>query len=141
MLFSCDDRVFGTEAISQTLPSLLAPMGVACRMARTARESTNVIQQERIHIAVVDLTIPMDNEHQDCSGHRVLQLLRRMECPPITVVVRPRQSCAAESARGLQEALREGAFAVHDRPLGVELLLQTLQRAIQRHFSGGWPAR
>ncbi|MDA0803198.1 MAG: hypothetical protein O2819_05520 [Planctomycetota bacterium] len=140
MLFSCDDRVWGSEPISRTLPSLLEPMGVCCRMARTARESAALVEHERIHIAVVDLAIPMDDQDDHTAGHRVLQLLRRLQFPPITVVVRPRQVNDAAAVRGLHDAMREGAFAVHDRPLGLEPLLQTLQRAVQRHFAGHWPA-
>lgn len=139
MLFSCDDRVWGTEPLSRMLPSVLEPLGVTCRIARTARASEALVQQERIHIAVVDLSIPMDEHDWSGAGRRVVQLLGRHTPAPIMVVVRPRQTNDSAAARGLHEALLDGAFAVHDRPLGLEPLLQTLKRAIERHYSGGWP--
>ncbi|MGA1633071.1 MAG: hypothetical protein ACO4BU_13285, partial [Phycisphaerales bacterium] len=71
----------------------------------------------QVHIAVVDLTIPMEPAARDEAGPRVLQLLRRLEQPPPTVVVRPPQPSLRESGRGLADALREGAFAVLDGPV------------------------
>jgi DNA-binding response OmpR family regulator len=75
----------------------------------------------------------------DEVGSRILQLLRRMENPPPTIVVRPPQASRRESTRGLHTMLAEGAFAVLDRPFPVESLLDTLRRILQRHYAGTWP--
>ena len=75
------------------------------------------------------------------TGARVLQILRRLEQPPPTVVVRPPQPSAREAVRGLQNMLQEGAFAVIDRPFPVESMLELLRRILQRHYANVWPIR
>ena len=40
----------------------------------------------------------------------------------------------------LNDALREGVFAVLDRPLGLEPMLETLRRVVRRHYADRWPA-
>ena len=109
-----------------------------------------------MHIAVIDLSIPMhpvsrrsgdatgasDAEviHSEPAGGRVLQLLKRLDQPPPTIVVRPRQPDPAESSRTLADALRDGAFAVLDDPVPIESMLQVLERVVRRHYRDHWPA-
>ena len=123
------------------LPRLLDPMGVRCLEARCGREAADLVAREEIHIALVDLEMPMERagDHRP-AGHRVLQLLRRVDPAPPVVLVRPPQPSRSESARGLNDALREGVFAVLDRPLGLEPMLETLRRVVHRHYAGRWPA-
>ncbi|MSR44229.1 MAG: hypothetical protein EXS15_02580 [Phycisphaerales bacterium] len=133
------------DSYADLLPPLLQPLGVRCIRSRTATEARNIIVHERIHIAVVDLSTPADDSaiaqrHVEALGSRVLQLLRALTPVPPMVVVRPPQISARESARGLVEALREGAFSVHERPVPLESMLETLRRVIQRHYAGHWPA-
>jgi hypothetical protein len=56
------------------------------------------------------------------------------------VIVRPPQPAARENARGLAEALRDGAFAVVDRPFQLETMLEVMRRVVSRHYSNHWPA-
>lgn len=106
------------DALERQLPPLLRPMGVHCIEARSGSEAQNLIRRERIHVAVVDVSVPMgdDTLGADEAGSRILQLLRRMENPPPTIVVRPPQASRRDSTRGLHAMLAEGAFAVLDRP-------------------------
>jgi CheY-like chemotaxis protein len=129
------------DALERQLPPLLRPMGVHCLEARSGSEAQNLLRRERIHVAVVDVSVPMGNDPlgADEAGSRILQLLRRMENPPPTIVVRPAQASRRDSSRGLHAMLAEGAFAVLDRPFPVESLLETLRRILQRHYAGTWP--
>lgn len=73
------------------------------------------------------------------GGIRLLQLLRRLtEPPPIVVVRRPSVEPRANT-RALHEALREGAFAVIDAPVQLEMLLEIMRRILKRHYSDTWP--
>jgi DNA-binding response OmpR family regulator len=138
LLLSCGQ---GQEdpAVEQ-LPRLLAPMGIHAIRTTTGEGAAEVITRNPIHIAVVDLTIPLvPTAPLKASGPRVLQLLRRLEQPPPTVVIRPRQPVARDSARGLAAALREGAFAVLDRPIHLEIMLEVLRRILRRHYADVWP--
>jgi len=139
LLLSCRERQ--DPSVLDQLPALLAPLGISCLRVSSGEGAARVIRGQPIHIAVVDVTIPLAEEGPSgAGGARILQLLRRLDEPPPTVVVRPRQPVARESARGLADALREGAFAVLDRPLRLETMLEVMRRILKRHYSDVWPA-
>lgn len=123
------------------LARLLEPMGICSVRVGSGEEAADAIRSLAVHIAIVDLAIPLHREAPGSAegGPRILQLLRRLKQPPPTVVVRPPQPTARESARGLSDALREGAFAVLDRPLQLETMLETMRRILRRHYANVWP--
>ncbi|MHC4220713.1 MAG: hypothetical protein ACYSU7_19930 [Planctomycetota bacterium] len=124
----------------EQLPRLLAPMGIHSIRATSGEAAADVISHCPIHIAVVDLTIPLvPTSPLKASGARILQLLRRLQEPPPTVVIRPRQAVARDSARSLAAALREGAFSVLDRPIDLEMMLEVMRRILRRHYADVWP--
>jgi len=123
------------------LPHLLDPLGIQCMHARTGQEATQLVETRRIDIALIDLELPMDAQDRGrAAGPRILQLLRRLDPTPPTVVIRPAQPTKRDASRGLSEALREGAFAVLDRPLKLEAMLETLRRVVRRHYADRWPS-
>ena len=136
------------HAFADQLPILLDRFGIRCYRAQSGDEASDVIRREQVHIAVIDLSIPMHpvspaqqpGTRAVPAGPRVLQLLRRLEQPPPTIVVRPRQVDPSESARNLAEALRDGAFTVLDYPVPIESMLQALERVVRRHYRDHWPA-
>ena len=126
------------------LPRLLEPMGIRAMQAESGDEAARIINHQPVHIAVVDLEIPIDTRpnmttRPRSGGAKLLQLLKRLETPPPTIVVKPRHGSEREHARSLSQSLREGAFAVLDRPLELESLLEVLKRVLQRHYRNGWP--
>ena len=130
------------HAAVKQLPRLLEPMGIRALEADTGEEATSLIEHQPVHIAVVDLEIPLNAtaNRQEPAGPRILQLLRRLDQPPPTIVIRPRQASNRQDARQLTASLREGAFAVIDRPLQLETILDTLRRVLRRHYQDTWPA-
>jgi len=131
------------------LPRLLEPMGVVALRAGTGREATEVIQHNPIHIAVVDLGLPLDQpgavEHHEGEveegGSRLLEILSRLSQPPPTVVVK-RGRTHRDDCREIAAALRAGAFAVIDRPRAMsdlEVMLQVLRRCMDRFYKSRWP--
>lgn len=128
------------ESAMDQLPRLLSPMGIHSIRVTSGEGAAKAICGNRIHIAVVDLGIPLvQAASAKAGGPRILQLLRRLDQPPPTVVIRSRQPIARDSARELAAALREGAFAVLDRPIGLETMLEVLRRILRRHYSDSWP--
>ena len=127
----------------EQLARLLEPMGINSITADSGEEAAGVIRRVAVHIAVVDLAIPLDRRGPSTApgGGRILQLLRRLDQPPPTVIVRPAQPASRENVRGLSEALRHGAFAVLDRPVRLETMLEVLRRVLRRHYAGFWPGR
>jgi len=141
------DSGWRSPSFADQLPPLLAPMGVHCLLARTAREATLIADRalaarERIHIAVIDVETPVDESKSgraQAGGPLVLELLRRMTAPPATVVVRPRSPVMRDANRTLNDALRQGAFAVLDQPCPLESMLEVLRRVLARQHGGHWP--
>ncbi|MCH2149247.1 MAG: hypothetical protein MK095_07415 [Phycisphaerales bacterium] len=131
----------------EQLPHLLKPLGINAMQADSGEEAETLIRDRDVHIAVVDLEIPHKAQHAGRArpmsrteeGLRVLQLLRRLDPAPPTIVVRPPQPSTREYARGLSQSLRDGAFAVLDRPLQLESMLEVLRRILKRHYQDVWP--
>jgi len=125
----------------QQLPQLLGPFGIRSLTAKNGEEAVKMIEASDIHIAIVDLAIPLSGGSvtRRPGGERVLQLLRRLQPQPPTIVIRPRQASLRDNARSLARSLQEGAFTVVDRPALLETLLDALQRVLQRHYSDRWP--
>jgi len=122
------------------LPRLLEPLGIRSIHAQSGEEAASVIADEPVHIAVIDFTVPLRSDANPIAGGaRVLQLLRRLETPPPMVLVRPPQPTNREHVRSLSDALREGAFAVLDRPLQLEVMLEVLRRILRRYYADNWP--
>ena len=129
------------DTFADLLPRLLEPQGIRCLRARNLTESDQVVRQVRVHIAVVDIGLPVGDGAGEPAGPRVLQILRRMDAPPPTVVVRPPQPSVRDQGRSLRDALHEGAFAVLERSCSLETFLDTLRRVVQRHYAGYWPSQ
>lgn len=135
------------ESWVDRLPRLLEPIGVQSLRAGTGRQASEVIARYPIHIAVVDLGLPLDMGQQapgspaEEGGPRLLELLRRLDQPPPTVVVKRARS-HRDDCREIAAALRSGAFAVIDRPHGpndLEVMLEVLRRCLLRFYRGRWP--
>ncbi|MEO1009250.1 MAG: hypothetical protein AAFX79_11850 [Planctomycetota bacterium] len=129
------------QSWADRLPPLLEPMGVRTLRARSGTEATRVLAANPVHMAVVDLALPLDERSAEDGGLRLLELLRRSESPPPTIVIR-RARTTREATREAARALMANAFAVIDRPSqhrDVELLLEVLRRVLARHYRGQWP--
>jgi CheY-like chemotaxis protein len=127
------------------LPRLLEPLGVLSHRAGSGAEATRVIRSRPIHIAVVDLALPLEESAEapefSEGGPRLLELLSRLDQPPPVVVVK-RGRTARDEKRDVCEALRLGAFAVIDRPRDVRdlnVMLDVLRRVLERRYQGRWP--
>ncbi len=124
----------------------------------------------RFHIVIVDLRLPLEHRaaaaagappatpapiatdpiarispfpapaaHSEEGGCRLLELLARSSAPPPTVVVKAARS-QRDHARDMAESLRHGVFAVMDRPVDMELMLEIFRRVLRRHYHDRWPA-
>ncbi|MBI1191480.1 MAG: hypothetical protein GC200_12465 [Tepidisphaera sp.] len=149
LLLSCAG--WQAESWVDHLPRLLEPMGVYSLRAQTGTEASRVIKANPIHIAVVDLGLPLDAKADPAAaeaepelaegGPRILELLARLTEPPPVVAIK-RSRTRRDDRRDMGEALRLGAFAVIDRPRDVNdlnLMLEVLRRVLERHYRGKWP--
>ncbi|MGP1273392.1 MAG: hypothetical protein ACTS22_08650 [Phycisphaerales bacterium] len=134
------------QSWAERLPTLLEPMGVRSHVAASGRQATELLSTTTIHVAVVDLGLPLDHAASPdapapSAGWRLLEVLARLSHRPPTVAVKQART-RRDEARELAAALRLGAFAVVDRPRStrdMETLLEVLRRCIARHYRGRWP--
>ncbi|MFG0293942.1 MAG: hypothetical protein ACF8MJ_12425 [Phycisphaerales bacterium JB050] len=127
------------------LPRLLEPLGINTVRVGSGREATSVLQATPVHIAVVDLALPLNPaapsfaeiEEQE-GGYRLLEILGRLSCPPPTLVVKRRKT-RRDDARELAAALQARAFAVIERPVRMDIVLEAMRRVLTRYHSGKWP--
>lgn len=140
------DASWQHESWADRLPTLLEPMGVRAHLAASGREAKELLSSTTIHVAVVDLGLPLDDTSPSdgpapSAGWRLLEVLSRLAHRPPTVAVKQART-RRDEARELNAALRLGAFAVVDRPRStreMETLLEVLRRCITRHYRGRWP--
>lgn len=133
------------ETWADLMPRLLAPLGVLAHRAKSGVEATEILKRTRIDIAVVDLALPMEGGLSEPQGRveggaRLLEVLSRFPSPPPTLVVKRRKTLR-EDTREISLAMRAGAFAVIERPVHMELVLQALGRVLQRHHKNCWPGQ
>ncbi|MGE3107190.1 MAG: hypothetical protein AB7G11_02825 [Phycisphaerales bacterium] len=139
------------DSWADRLPCLLEPMGIRSVRARSAREAEKVIRTLPVHIAVVDMGLPLDEPGPDATdrpakpieseeaGPRLLELLRRLDSPPPTVIVKSART-HRDDCRHVSAALRCGAFAVVDRSAAdLERMLDVLRRCLARFYQDRWP--
>jgi CheY-like chemotaxis protein len=148
------DEADAAEAWHRNACGLLAAQGVTTLVARTGREALGLIENSalrrgpRIHVAVLDQNMPL------LGG---LQILRRLQrdlqegaeraaeaarpAPvPRNAPVPPAILLADTLASGtMHEALTMQVFSVLPRPIDLNLLLDTLARALRRYYQNKWP--
>ena len=137
------------QAWHRTARGLLGAQGVETLVARSGRDALALIEESargngpRIHVAVLDQRMPV------MGG---LQILRRLQ-QDLTDPALPQGSgtlppaillADASGARGLtsalmHEALTARVFSVLPKPIELDLLLDTLARAVRRYYQNKWP--
>lgn len=132
-----------TDSWADRLPRLLEPLGVQAWRAGSGKEATRIIEEVPVHLAVIDLSLPLDagaggDAASTEAGNRVLELLVRLDQPPPTVVI-TRSLSSRENARQMACALKAGVFAVLQPPVHLETALQVMQRALARFYADRWP--
>ncbi len=148
LLLSCAS--WRDDTWADRLPCLLEPMGISAVRVMTARHAERVIRTTPIHIAIVDLGLPLDEGFETGTaaggvegeaGTRVLDLLARLAEPVPTVVIQsPRNQ--RDGRRAMAAALNCGAFAVVDRAAAdVEFMLGVMRRCLDRHYGSRWPTQ
>ena len=138
----------GADAVGQawhrTACGLLEAQGVQTLLAQTGREVLGLMEQSvggqgrRIHVAVRDQRLP------DMGGLQVLRRLQQAHSdaaqPTDAAGLPPAILLADAPGSGLmQEALTARVFSVLPKPIELDLLLDTLARALRRFYQNKWP--
>ena len=146
------DEADAAEAWHRTATGLLAAQGVTTIVAQTGREALALIEGSalgrgpRIHVAVLDQHMPV------IGGLQILRRLQRdlreaqqrgaapgaasQAVPAVPPAILLADTLAAAT---MHEALMVQVFSVLPRPVELNLLLDTLARALKRFYQNKWP--
>lgn len=133
------------ESWADRLPRLLEPIGVRAWRADSGLEAQQLLRQIEVHLAVVDMALPLDRApgasgvDAEPAGGRLLELMARAPGRPPTLVIKRRRG-QRDEARDVASALHAGAFAVIERPVDLEAVLAAMQRILARHYADRWPS-
>ena len=116
------------ESWHNTVRTLLESQGVKTVSARTGRESLSVIEQQPVHLAVLDAQMPQ------LGGLQVMRLMREMHKAPPTIMVADDMTSYL-----LREALGMQVFSVLSKPVDFNLLLDAMARVLKRFYESKWP--
>ena len=116
------------EGWHQTVRSLLEPQGVQTLSARSGREALQMIENQRIHAAVLDQQMPQ------LGGLQVIKLMREMHKAPPAILLANQLTNHL-----LHEALGMHVFTVLAKPVDFNLLLDALARVLRRYHESRWP--
>lgn len=150
------DEADAAEAWHRTACGLLAAQGVTTLVARTGREALGLIENSafrrgpRIHVAVLDQNMPLlgglqilrrlQRDLQEAAGQAAETARPQPSAAPRNPPVPPAILLADTLASGtMHEALTMQVFSVLPRPIDLNLLLDTLARALRRYYQNKWP--
>jgi CheY-like chemotaxis protein len=118
------------EGWHQTVRGLLEPQGVHTLVARSGREALNLIEQQPVHVAVLDQQMPQ------LGGLQVIRLMRDLKKdPPPAAILLANQL----THHLLHEALGMHVFTVLAKPVDFNVLLDSLARVLRRYHESRWP--
>jgi len=118
------------EGWHQTVRGLLEPQGVQTLVARSGREALNLIEQQPVHVAVLDQQMPQ------LGGLQVIRLMRDLKKdPPPAAILLANQL----THHLLHEALGMHVFTVLAKPVDFNVLLDSLARVLRRYHESRWP--
>jgi len=121
ILITDDDR-----HCREALQEIMEPQGFRTLLASCGEEALDIVQDEEVHLALLDMYMP------SMTGLEVLKLLRQMHELPVILVT---GDATADLIRKAQQAR---AYSVIPKPVSKSVVLYTVVRALFRTY--GEPA-
>lgn len=106
----------------EALRSIVEPEGFHARLASCGEEALDIVREEPIHLALLDMNMPT------LSGLETLQMLRQIHTIPCILVT------ADVTEWLMRQALRAQAFSVLAKPVSKNVVLYTVVRALIRAY-------
>ena len=118
ILITDDDR-----DCREVLREIMEPQGFRTLLASCGEEALDIVQDEEVHLALLDVNMP------SMTGLEVLQLLRQMRALlPVILVT------ADATASLLRQAQQARAYSVIPKPVSKNVVLYTVVRALVRFY-------
>jgi CheY-like chemotaxis protein len=105
----------------EALQSIVEPEGFSTRLASCGEEALDIVREEPIHLALLDMNMPT------LSGLETLEMLRQIHLIPCVLVT------ADVTEWLMRQALRAHAFSVLAKPVSKNVVLYTVVRALRTY--------
>lgn len=111
------------SACREALEAIVAQGGFRTYLATSGEEALDIVQQEPVHLALLDMHLPR------LSGLETIELVRKVNMLLPCILV------TADATEGLmRRALHARAFSVLAKPVSKHLVLYTVVRALVRAY-------
>src|SRR5262245_6452652 len=113
------------QGCRESLRSIVEPEGYRTVLASSGEEALDIVQDEQIHLALLDMYMPT------LTGLETIQLVRQINAllPCILVTADATQEL-------IRQAFRVQAFSVIPKPVSKNVVLYTVVRALVRVYGG-----
>ena len=119
ILITDDDR-----DCRETLREIMEPQGFRTFLASCGEEALDIVQDEEVHLALLDMHMPT------MTGLEVLKLLRQMRELPVILVT------ADATASLIRQAIQAHFYSVIPKPVSKNVVIYTVVRALLRAYGG-----
>ena len=111
------------QGCRESLRSIVEPEGYRTLLASCGEEALEIVQDEQIHLAMLDMHMPT------LTGLETIQLVRQFNVSLPCILV------TADATQDLiRQALRAQAFSVIPKPVSKNVVLYTVVRALVRVY-------
>jgi CheY-like chemotaxis protein len=103
----------------EALRDIMEPEGYRTLLASSGEEALDIVREERVHLALLDMNMPK------LSGLETLELVRQFNAMlPVILVTADRTEAL------MRQALRAQAYSVIAKPVSKHIVLYTVVRAL-----------
>jgi CheY-like chemotaxis protein len=106
----------------EALQSIVEGEGYRTRLAACGEEALDIVREEPIHLALLDMNMPT------LTGLETLQMVRQIHAIPCILVT------ADVTEWLMRQALRAQAYSVIAKPISKNVVLYTVVRALVRAY-------
>jgi CheY-like chemotaxis protein len=121
LLITDDDRQF-----RESLRGIFETEGFQTYLAHSGEEALDIVQEQRIHLALLDQHLPR------LTGLETLRLIRQVNAMlPVILLT------GDNTQQLMRDALSAHAFCVMSKPVSRNVVVYTVQRALARSYASG----
>jgi CheY-like chemotaxis protein len=110
-------------AARETLRDIFEPVGYRTLLAESGEEAIDIVREQDVHLAVMDLNLPR------LSGLETMSLVRQIKgvLPMILMT-------AEQDENLLRKALSANAFCVLAKPVSKNVIIYVVTRALEKYY-------
>lgn len=111
------------QSARETLRELFEPAGYQTYLAGSGEEAIDIIRDRDVHLALMDMHLPR------LTGLETMEIVRQIKGEMPTILISADRDDAL-----LRKALNAHVFCVLAKPVSPNIVIYTVNRAIQRYY-------